>query len=256
MRSSFPISFFFQFLFFKLPHAIAVRQKGLTGLACKAFMKERDVARHALFPYFLSSAFGAFLLAIGWPLTPRRYSPLVKWNGILLIGLIAGPSLKLLPTIYCVRFSQQSSILRRRCFTKRLHLVNIRCIATIGFRYHDSFRTASNDSMNQWIVCPKLRVSPLNAQTEFKGFSMQTILGFNRQKQLVINIVRYSDSYCFPCIPPTPRLGHCLPPSLTIQVGVPSYVSLSQPFGRSVLHLRLQFSYQRLVFTISIVISI
>jgi hypothetical protein len=77
--------------------------------------------------------------------------------------------------------------LRRRFFTKRLHLVDIRCIATIGFCHLNSFRTASNDSMNQWIVCPKLRVSPLNAQTEFKGFSMQTIFSFYRQKQLVIN---------------------------------------------------------------------
>jgi hypothetical protein len=137
------------------------------------------LATHS-FPIF-SSAFGAFLLAIDWPLTPRRYSPLVKWNGILLIGLIAGPSLKLLPTIYCVRFSQQSSMLQRRFFTKWLHLVDIRCIATIGFCYHNSFRSASIDSMNLWIVCPKLRVSPLNAQTEFKVFSMQTIFGFNGQ---------------------------------------------------------------------------
>jgi hypothetical protein len=39
-------------------------------------MKERDVARHALFP--IASAFGAFLLATGWPLTPRRHSPFGK----------------------------------------------------------------------------------------------------------------------------------------------------------------------------------
>jgi hypothetical protein len=141
-------------------------------------------------------------------------------------------------------------------FTKWLHLVDFRCIATIGFCYRNSFRSASIDSMNRWIVCPKLRVSPLNAQIEFKVFSMQTIFGFFGQKQLVINIVRCSDSYCFPCIPPTPRWVHCLPPSLAIQVGVPSCVSLAQPFGRSVLHLRLQLSYQRLVFTISIIISL
>jgi len=181
---------------------------------------------------------------------------MIKWIGILLIGLIAGPSLKLLPTISCVRFSQQSSIFRRRFSTRWLHLVCNRCIATIGFCYHYSFRSASSDPKDQMIVCPNLRVSPLNAQTEFKVFSMQTILSLQRLGTVICLIVRSSDSYCFPCFPPILQRAYHIPPSLAIQVGVPGCVSLPQSFGHAVLYLCLQSSHQRLVFTISVTISI
>jgi hypothetical protein len=105
--------------------------------------------------------------------------------------------LKLLPTIFCVRFSQQSSISRRRFSSRWLHLVSIRCIATIGFSYHYSLRSASSDPKDQTIVCPKLRVSPLNAQTEFKVFSMQTIPSLQRLGTVCFMIVRSSVSYFF-----------------------------------------------------------
>jgi hypothetical protein len=105
--------------------------------------------------------------------------------------------LKLLPTIFCVRFSQQSSISQRRFSSRWLHLVSIRCIATIGFSYHYSLRSASSDPKDQTIVCPKLRVSPLNAQTEFKVFSMQTIPSLQRLGTVCFMIVRSSVSYFF-----------------------------------------------------------
>jgi hypothetical protein len=134
------------------------------------------------------------------------------------------------------------------------HLVDTFCFTTVSvfqpFHSGSAFFPAKEK-----IVCPKLRVSPLNAQTEFKVFTMQTVsdlLGLSTADFLG---VRGSDSYCFPCFPPTLWTGSCLPPSLAIQVGVPSCVSLAQPFGHSMLYQCLQFPCQRLVFTISVIIS-
>jgi len=108
----------------------------------------------------------------------------MKLTRILLIGLIAGPSLKFLLTLYCVRFSQQSSINLKR---------SIKLNASPGWyllhsnkwRYFNHFIQGQHFSRERKIVCPKLRVSPLNAQTKYwvfrrSPYSISIILGMDR----------------------------------------------------------------------------
>lgn len=59
----------------------------------------------------------------------------------------------------------------------------------------------------QRIVCPRLRVSPLNAQTEFKVVSMQTAPGHCFPNPAIAPIVRGSVSYRFPLPSSYPLTG-------------------------------------------------
>ena len=153
-------------------------------------MKERDVARHALFP--IASAFGAFLLATGWPLTPRRHSLFGKdkqdpFNRPHSRAVVEIASNTLLREVFSAKFHSAEALLYKMASPGKhpLHRyirILLPCQPQVSIRPFD------------WIVCPGLRVSPLNAQTEFQGFSMQAAPGHCFPDSAIAPIVRGSDS--------------------------------------------------------------
>jgi hypothetical protein len=132
----------------------------------------------------ISSAFGAFILAIGWPLTPRRYSPFdkVEWdpfNRPHSRAVVEITSNNLLREVFSAKFRSAKALLHTTASPGKspLHRYNrILLPCSVSGRH----------PLNKQIVCPKLRVSPLNAQTEFKVFSMQTAHHFISVSQLCV----------------------------------------------------------------------
>lgn len=146
-------------------------------------MKERDVARHALFPNFISvwrlptcdrlAADSPTLFPVG----KVERDPFNRPHSRAVVEITSN---NLLREVFSAKFHLPEALLHKMASPGKhpLHRYIRIMLPLSASGQHLRLQKGSK------IVCPKLRVSPLNAQTEFKVFSMQAALGFNGLQQL------------------------------------------------------------------------
>jgi hypothetical protein len=173
------------------------------------------------------STFGASLLATNWPLIPRRHSPVVKLfrdpfnrpHSRAVAGITPNT---LLREVFSAKFHFTKALLHKMASPGYISMYRILRNTTV---------TTSGRHLLSKIVCPKLRVSPLNAQTDsrvfryysFKCFFIGTQTSIFRyiQQILAINSAAH-----------TPYMLCCVPLSFANQDKVRCIVSLAIHFGR------------------------
>lgn len=91
-----------------------------------------------------------------------------------------------------------------------------------------TFLTPGRHSLDKKIVCPKLRVSPLNTQIESSGVTMQSLYWFKNNPYPVWS---FGISKCEVHISDTLFLRSLSPPACAIQDRIPDLVLHARPVG-------------------------